>query len=416
MRGRTLVQQQANQHIQTIIYKHLYLFYSSHKTPFLTTKLYNMKKIFILLALLGAYTSSFAFLTQSNWRWRNNNGSQTSATWKATQNTAIAYLSIHEVIRLRVEIYNTNNDPTQVEDSLQYTTTPEVDRSWVNIGTHAGKDFVLASSINTVAQNEATTSQITGNSFTFFPGKMMVTDSVAKGIFIPKSQRTEIEWAIIGTSKTLPNTTYYFKHWGATANNLPPGVTFPTLTTGGTLPIKLTAFSATGEGSKVKLQWSTESEQNNDRFDVQRSADGRTWETISSVKGKGTISSTSNYTTYDNSPLKGITYYRLQQYDINGKSTASDVKSFRLGAIKTLVSVSPNPARAGINFKFLNEGAKNVLAVLSDANGKVVYQQTFKEVQANALNKLNLQQPAPGIYILKLKGEGLLESIKVVVQ
>lgn len=375
-----------------------------------------MKKIFILLALLGAYTSSFAFLTQSSWRWRNNDGSQTSATWKANQNTAIAYLSIHEVLRLRVEIYNTNNDPTQVEDSLQYTTTPEDDNSWINIGNYAGKDFVLASTINTVTQDEPTTSQITGNSYTFYPGKMMVTDTVAKGVFIPKSQRTEIEWAIIGTAKTLPNTTYYFKHWGATSNNLPPGVTYPSLTTGGTLPIKLTGFSATGEGSKVKLQWSTESEQNNDRFDVQRSADGRTWETISSVKGKGTFSSTTNYTAYDNSPLKGINYYRLQQYDINGKSTASDVKSLKLGTIKTLVSVSPNPARAGINFKFLNEGARNVLAVLSDANGKVVYQQTFKEVQANTLNKLNLQQPAPGIYILQLKGEGLLESIKVVVQ
>ena len=379
-------------------------------------KLYNMKKIFLLLALLGAYSSSFAFLTQSSWRWRNNDGSQTTATWKAAQNTAIAYSSIHEVLRLRVEIYNSNSSTTQIEDSLQYTTTPEVANSWVNIGNYAGKDFVLASSINTVAQNEATTSQITGNAYTYFPGKMMVTDSVAIGVFIPQSNRTEIEWAIIGTNKTLLNTTYYFKHWGATANNLPPGATYPSLTTAGTLPIKLTGFSATGEGSKVKLQWSTESEQNNDRFDVQRSADGRTWETFSSVKGKGTISSTSNYTTYDNSPLKGITYYRLQQYDINGKSTASDVKSFRLGAIKTLVSVSPNPTRAGINFKFLNEGVKNVLAVLSDANGKVVYQQTFKEVQANTLNKLNLQQPAPGIYILKLKGEGLSESIKVVVQ
>lgn len=375
-----------------------------------------MKKIFILLALLGAYTSSFAFLTQSTWRWRNNDGSQTTATWRANQNTATTYTSIHEVLRLRYEIYNTNSTATQTEDSLQYTTTPTVSNSWVNIGTFTGKAFILASSINTVTQNQATTSQITGNAYTYYPGKMMVTDSVAVGVFIPPSNRTEIEWAIIGTNNTLPGATYYFRHWGATANNLPPGATYASLTTGATLPIKLSGFSVTGEGAKVKLQWSTESEQNNDRFEVERSANGRTWETISTVKGKGTFSSTTNYSAYDNSPLKGTNYYRLQQYDINGKSAFSDVKSLKFGTVKTVVSVSPNPARGIINFKLENESAKSVLAILSDANGKIIYQQTFKDVQANTFNKLNLQQPTAGIYILKLKGDGLSESIKVVVQ
>jgi len=375
-----------------------------------------MKKIFILLALLGAYTSSFAFLTQSTWRWRNNDGSQTTATWRANQNTATTYTSIHEVLRLRYEIYNTNSTATQTEDSLQYTTTPTVSNSWVNIGTFTGKAFILASSINTVTQNQATTSQITGNAYTYYPGKMMVTDSVAVGVFIPPSNRTEIEWAIIGTNNTLPGATYYFRHWGATANNLPPGATYASLTTGATLPIKLSGFSVTGEGAKVKLQWSTESEQNNDRFEVERSANGRTWETISTVKGKGTFSSTTNYSAYDNSPLKGTNYYRLQQYDINGKSAFSDVKSLKFGTVKTVVTVSPNPARGIINFKLENESAKSVLAILSDANGKIIYQQTFKDVQANTFNKLNLQQPTAGIYILKLKGDGLSESIKVVVQ
>ncbi|MCY7421049.1 MAG: T9SS type A sorting domain-containing protein, partial [Chitinophagaceae bacterium] len=370
----------------------------------------------ILLALLGAYTSSFAFLTQSTWRWRNNDGSETTATWRANQNTGIAYNSIHEVLRLRYEIYNTNGSTTQTEDSLQYTTTPAVASSWVNIGTYTGKAFILASSINTVTQNQATTSQITGNAYVYFPGKTMVTDSVAVGVFIPPSNRTEIEWAIIGTNNTSLGATYYFRHWGATANNLPPGATYASLTTGAILPIKLSGFSVKGEGSKVKIQWSTESEQNNDRFEVERSANGRTWEAISTVKGKGTFSSTTNYSAYDNSPLKGTNYYRLQQYDINGKSAFSDVKSLKFGTVKTVITVSPNPARGVINFKLENESAKSVLAILSDANGKIIYQQTFNDVQANTFNKLNLQQPTAGIYILKLKGEGLSESIKVVVQ
>lgn len=375
-----------------------------------------MKKIFILLALLGAYTSSFAFLTQGSWRWRTNDGSETSATWKANQNTGIAYNSIHEVLRLRYEIYNTNSNATQTEDSLQYSTTPSDAASWMNIGKYPGKAFILASTINTVTQNQPTTSQITGNAYAYHPGKMMVTDSVAVGVFIPPSNRTEIEWAIIGTDNTLPGVTYYFRHWGATAGNLPPGGTFASLTTGSTLPINLSGFSITGEGDKVKLLWSTKSEQNNERFDVERSTNGRTWNKISSVKGKGTFTSTTNYSIYDNSPIKGTNYYRLQQFDINGKSAFSEVKSIKFGTAKTVVSVSPNPARGGINFKLEKAGAKNVVAILSDANGKIIYQQIFKDVQANALNKLNIPQPAAGTYILQLKGDDLLESVKVVVQ
>lgn len=377
-----------------------------------------MKKILILMVLLGAYGSSYAFLTQSTWRWRNNDGNQATATWKANQNTAVAYNSIHEVIRLRYEIYNTNSDTTQVEDSLQYTTTPAVAKSWVNIGKYGGKAFVLASSISTVVQNEATTSQLTGNAYEFYPGKMMVTDTVAVGVFIPPSNRTEIEWALMGTAATLPGTTYYFRHWGATAANLPPGATYASLTTGATLPIKLSGFSVRNEGKKVKLEWSTESEQNNDRFDIERSANGRTWEIIGKVKGKGTSSSTSNYATYDNSPLTGTNYYRLQQYDLNGKATVSDVKSVKMFATtKPVISVTPNPTRSGISFKVENAATTNIVAVLSDANGKIIMQETFKGVQANTISKLNLrQQPTPGIYILKLNGEGISESVKVVVQ
>jgi hypothetical protein len=40
----------------------------------------------------------------------------------------------------------------------------------------------------------------------------------------------------------------------------------------------------------------------------------------------------------------------------------------------------------------------------------------FKDIQPNSLNKLNFNQTRAGMYILKLKAEGLSESIKVMVQ
>jgi hypothetical protein len=376
-----------------------------------------MKKIFILLALLGVCTSSFAFLTQSNWRWRNNDGSETTATWKANQSTPITYNSSQEVLRLRIELYNATSDTIALEDSLQYTTTPLVANSWTNISNNpADKAFVMAGANSLVAQDVVTTSQITGNTYVFDSGKVIATDTVLKGTSIIESHRSEFEWAIMGTATTAPNTTYYFRHWGSSANPLPPGITYPSLTTGTTLPLILTGFSLASEGKKVRLEWSTESEENNDRFEVQRSANGLTWETIAKVKGKGTTTALTNYSAYDNSPLPGVNYYRLQQYDINGRSSSSAIKSLKFAFTGSIVMVSPNPARSVINFKLLIEGAKNVMAILSDASGKIVHQQMFKDIQPNSLNKLNFNQTRAGMYILKLKAEGLSESIKVMVQ
>ena len=44
---------------------------------------------------------------------------------------------------------------------------------------------------------------------------------------------------------------------------------------------------------------------------------------------------------------------------------------------------------------------------LSTINGSIIHREVINNVQPNSINKLNLkQQPAPGVYILKLKAEG----------
>lgn len=375
-----------------------------------------MKKVFILMVMLATCTSSFAFLTQNTYRWRNNDGTETTATWKAAQKTPILYNSRFEVLRLRIEVYNTNGGAAiQVEDSLQYSTDGI---NWTNITGNTSRDFVLAGTFSLVPQNTPTTAQLTGNSFPFVPGKVMATDSVLTGVFIPQSNRSESEWAILGTPNTKINTDYYFRQWGSTANNLPPGASYPTLSTGAVLPVKLSSFKVNNDVRRVRIEWTTASEQDNDRFEIERSSDGTLWETVANVKAKGTPSSKTSYLAFDNSPLSNVVnYYRLKQIDLDGRYSFSEVRTVKLSDSKGTVIVSPNPASSAINFKMEKQGAASVVAVLSDANGRVIHQETFKDVRVNAINNLNLkQQPSAGIYILTLRGEGLSESIKVVVQ
>ena len=80
-----------------------------------------MKKDLLLSALLVTSYQLFAFTTQGVWRWRKDDGSETSATWRAEQNTPIIINSMDSTIRLRIELYNNGSggllDGALFEDS-----------------------------------------------------------------------------------------------------------------------------------------------------------------------------------------------------------------------------------------------------------------------------------------------------------
>ncbi|CAN5658840.1 hypothetical protein BH10BAC3_BH10BAC3_18470 [soil metagenome] len=378
-----------------------------------------MKKLLLLAILLSSFSNIFAFTTQGNWRWRNDDGTQVTATWLAAQNIAPIITSPSDIIRLRIELYNdVNNAGGALADALFEDSSNIPGAKWTTITVAADADdaFVLAGSSPNLTDKEPTTQQLTGaTNASFKAGKVIVATEKLPSQTLGDGDGTEYEYAIKPTANIVAGVTYYFR---VDAANYPADKPLPSLTTSEALPVKLSNFTAKSEGKQVKLEWITVSEENNDRFDVQRSGNGIAWETIAKVKGKGNSSSTNKYVSYDVSPLRGTSYYRLQQFDINGRSSLSAVKMLKMfGANKAMISVSPNPARGAINFTFENQDASNIIAILTDAGGKVIHQEKFKNVQANTMNRLSLKQPpTAGMYILKLTGENLSETIKIIVQ
>lgn len=96
------------------------------------------------------------------------------------------------------------------------------------------------------------------------------------------------------------------------------GCSLPTV-----LPIELKMFNAAIDGKNVLLRWTTSTEVQNDYFTIERSADAGLWEAITTVKGMGNSNHEVNYSVFDTSPLKGISYYRLKQTDYDTQSKYS---------------------------------------------------------------------------------------------
>ncbi len=91
------------------------------------------------------------------------------------------------------------------------------------------------------------------------------------------------------------------------------------------LPVELSAFTGAATPNGVRLQWTTQSEQNNAGFEVRRKAANEDFVTIASyrfdpsLRGKGTTTSATTYSFLDENVEVGKSYtYRLRSVDFDG--------------------------------------------------------------------------------------------------
>lgn len=160
------------------------------------------------------------------------------------------------------------------------------------------------------------------------------------------------------------------------------------------LPIELVNFSAylTNHNS-VKLDWETVSEISNDFFVIERSVNGVNWESVIKIDGAGNSSALLQYSTQDENPYDGTSYYRLKQIDFNGDFTYSPIKRIYIDKLKKEPLIYPNPT-AGDFVIDLGVKYKSVTVNILDINRKVIQTHSFHESQ---LLNLKLEEPR-GVY------------------
>jgi len=85
------------------------------------------------------------------------------------------------------------------------------------------------------------------------------------------------------------------------------------------LPIELIHFNAQIINDNTVINWATASENNNDYFVLEKSADGINFFPITTINGSGNSTQQINYSHVDSDVSTGISYYRLKQFDFDGK-------------------------------------------------------------------------------------------------
>ena len=191
----------------------------------------------------------------------------------------------------------------------------------------------------------------------------------------------------------------------------------------GSLPVQLTAFSATATPSRtVRLDWTTASEVNNDYFEVQHSADGRTFAAVGRVAGHGSSVQPLSYSFTAPAPGAAAThYYRLRQVDLDGTSVFSAVRAVTLGpgASPLQLAAVPNPTTPGnlrVEVRYAGPASTPAVLTIRSLLGQTLLTQPVALLPGTTT--LAPAAPlAPGVYWLSLSGEATLgvQGTKVVV-
>lgn len=191
-----------------------------------------------------------------------------------------------------------------------------------------------------------------------------------------------------------------------------------------TLPVKWLGFSGEHIDNKIRLNWSTLTEINNNGFDIERSFDNSLFTKIGFVKGAVNSLSTKNYQYTDDLKDLGnannfgnIVYYRLKQLDYDGAYHYSKTISVDAPSLSNVLFY-PNPFNETCYIKI---GSNKTIGYCNikvyDISGQLKLSKTFTVANSNIEIELSeFKTLQSGIYIIQTTIGDLITTKKVVKQ
>lgn len=181
------------------------------------------------------------------------------------------------------------------------------------------------------------------------------------------------------------------------------------------LPVTLIAFAANCSSEGIQLTWSTASELNNDRFEVQRSVDGFDWNQLGVVSGSGTTNLTQSYGYLDGSAPRGLVYYRLKQVDYDGKFDFLGPVAVDCQFESQTLSVHPNPAAEAVTVGFTGVRDESAELSIYSTTGQQVYRSPLTLTKGTVLLPVETSNWERGVYVVTVQtGEGSYQEKLVI--
>jgi len=180
-------------------------------------------------------------------------------------------------------------------------------------------------------------------------------------------------------------------------------------------PVTFLGLKATKtSNNQVLVSWKTATEQDNDHFEIERSANGADFSTVlGSVTARGNSNEVVNYSFIDANPLQKWNFYRIRQVDRDGRSSYSNIASLQFTKPNSIVQLYPNPSNDVVILEYSAPASEKLHISIIDNKGAEV-----KRIAANAMaglnrTKIDISSLSSGIYLMKtvIAGNTVIEKI-----
>lgn len=161
--------------------------------------------------------------------------------------------------------------------------------------------------------------------------------------------------------------------------------------------VQFAGIRAAVAGDDVAVDWNISTELNIDRYEIERSVNGTSFETAGNQISRGNSDNEAAYSWLDVYPPSGVYYYRVKAIGKNGTLLYSDVVKVTIIKRSPAIFVFPNPVTNNvIGLQLTKMPAGTYEAAVFSSDGKVISRSRFVHAGGTATEKLTPRYLLPG--------------------
>ncbi len=283
-------------------------------------------------------------------------------------------------------------------------------------GSDAGILFRLGDSSNILTKIASDSNVLENGLTTFFLG-VSFSDTTGSGVFLGTANTGFVNlsgavWQLNQNSGALlpfnfgqsASASIYARVFGRAVSN--------------SLPVTFTRFEGKKIETGARLTWRTATEQSNAGFDLERSADGKDFTKVATIKSKaqgGNSVQPLDYGYDDNSVAAAGSFYRLKQLDFGGQHSYSQVIFISPDQLKPLsiTGMYPNPARHQLTLALESDEQTKASSTIVDMSGRQMQSRQLQIPKGYSNQQFTVQPLAKGVYrvvIITDSGERVISA------
>lgn len=180
------------------------------------------------------------------------------------------------------------------------------------------------------------------------------------------------------------------------------------------LPVELTDFQVTANSNdKVNINWASATEINHKMYEIERSQNGKDFESIKQTAAKGDVNKAAQYSFIDETPYSGVSYYRLRMIGKNGSDDLSKTLSVTFKSSKVRLKFYPNPVQDNVRIYIASPSSDDFNLDVFDVTGKLIWSKKVSTESESSEWFVDTHNWSKGVYFVKLSNEKTVITEKI---